>query len=122
MFNIKVLVRKCAAVDGNTACAVAVEKVAALDHETVDRAVEDGVFVAHGLAVGGFVFSRAELAEVFGGFGDSIGVKLEFHAALGDATDGYIEEDHWIGASQVLHAVYHRFVRHLASMRLRELS
>ena len=67
MLDIKVFVGKGAAVDRYTACAVAVQEVAALDHETVDCTVEETVFVAHWFAGGGFMFSRAELAEVFNG-------------------------------------------------------
>jgi len=71
MLDVEVLVGEGAPVDGDAACAVAVEEVAALDHEGVDCAVEDRVFVAHGFAGGGLVFAGAELAEVFDGSGVS---------------------------------------------------
>ena len=97
MFNIKILIRKCPAVNRDGPRAVAVEEIAALDHEGMDTAVEDRVFVAHWFAGGGFMFSGAELAKVFDGLGDAVGVEFEFHAALGDAADGDVEEDDRVG-------------------------
>ena len=97
MFDIKILIRKCTAVNRDGACSIAVEEIAALDHEGMDTAVEDRVFVAHGFAGGGFMFSSAELAEVFDGLGGAVGVEFEFHAALGDAADGDVEEDDGVG-------------------------
>ena len=67
MFDVEIFVGKGAAVDGDTACAVAVEEVASLDHEGVDCAVDEGGFVPHWFAGGGFMFACAELAEVFDG-------------------------------------------------------
>ena len=66
MFDIKVLIRESGAVDTYTAGAVAVEEVAALDHEGVDGAVDYAAFVPEGFSVG-FVFASTELAKVFGG-------------------------------------------------------
>ena len=50
----------------------------------------------------------------------SIGVEFELHPALRDAANGYIEEDDWIGVVQLLHAVYHGFIRHLFPFYARE--
>lgn len=59
--------------------------------------MENGAFVAHGFAGRVFVFSRAELAEIFDGFGDAVGVEFEFHAALRDTADGDVKEDDGVG-------------------------
>ena len=57
-------------VDGGFTGSVVVEKVACLDHEIFDYAVDGGVFVAYWSGGGrGLMFSGAELAKVFGCFG-----------------------------------------------------
>jgi hypothetical protein len=72
-------------VDGGRARAVAVQEVAALDHEGLDDAVEFGQLVAlQGRGRGGPV-ADAELAEVFGGDGGGGGVEDHFDAAEGFA-------------------------------------
>ena len=79
----EILVGKLArAVDGGGATAVAVDEVAALDHEVLDDAVELAALVAEGAAAGGgAVLARAELAEVLGGAGDGVGAEEHLDAA-----------------------------------------
>lgn len=65
MPQLEILVReRLGAVDGGRAGAVAVEEVAALQHEVFDDAVEFAGFVALRSVGGVFGFARAELAEV----------------------------------------------------------
>ena len=87
MFKQEILVGEgLRAVDGGAACAVAVEEVAALDHEVFDYAVEFGSFVslwsALGVAAG---LAGAELAEVFGGAGRGAGEKFDLDSSQGFA-------------------------------------
>lgn len=116
MLHIEILVCKDAPVDGHGARAVAVEKVASLDHEAVDCAVEGGVLVAHWFSGCVAVFAGAELAKVFGGAGHAVGVEFEFHAARGDSADGNVKEDDGVGVRQLLHVLDRLFVRHLVTM------
>lgn len=74
-----------AVVDRGTAGAVAIQEVAALDHEGRDHAVEFRGFVALRFAQWGFVLASAELAEVFGGSGHGAAEELHFDAAEGFA-------------------------------------
>lgn len=80
----KVLVGEAgAAVDRGAAGAVAVQKVAALDHKVLDDAVEFAALVALRLAGGAAGFAGAELAEVFGGARYGVGVEFDLDAAEG---------------------------------------
>ena len=86
MLQREVLVGKCfGAVDAGTPGAVTVEKVAALQHEGGDYAVEFGPFVALRATEGGLRLAGAELSEVFGGLGDGVGEELDQDAAEGFA-------------------------------------
>ena len=78
MLQDKILIIKSAAsVDASLPGSVAVEKIAALNHESLDYTVEAGVFVALGLTLGILGFAGAELAEIFGGFGGNIFAELD---------------------------------------------
>ncbi len=109
MFESEVLVCKGAgAVDGSTACAIAVQEVAALDHKVSDlsamrvrsrprsltaspewsckrgntyNTVELAPFVALRSSLSVLRLARAKLAEVFGRFGGDVGEELHFDAA-----------------------------------------
>lgn len=82
MLQHKILILESAgSVDASLTSAVAVEEVAALDHEALDYAVEAGVFVALGLPLWVFGFSGAELAEVFGGLWDDVFAELNEDSA-----------------------------------------
>lgn len=86
MRNRKVLVREgFRAVDACAAGAIAVQEVAALQHEVFDDAVELGAFVALGAAQVVLRLAGAELAEVLGGLGDGVGEEFDFEAAEGFA-------------------------------------
>ena len=71
------------AIDGGATGTVAVEKVAALNHERGDHAVELAAFVALGPAKGILGLAGAELAEVFGRFGDEVGEEFHLYGAEG---------------------------------------
>lgn len=82
MLQDKILIIKSAAsVDTSLPGSIAVEEVAALDHESLDYAVETRVFVALGLALRVLGFAGAELAEVFSGFGDDVFAELDEDSA-----------------------------------------
>lgn len=66
------ILESAASVDASLASTVAVEEVTALDHESLDYAVETGVFVALWLALWILRFAGAELAEVFGSLWDDV--------------------------------------------------
>ena len=105
VFKLEVLVGKgLGAVDAGATGAVAVEEIAALDHEFFDlarhrisqynsgatergRGTDDSVklaaFVALGIALGVLGLAGAVLAEVLGGFGGSVCEKLHFDPAEG---------------------------------------
>ena len=108
VLELEALVREgLGAVDGGAAGAVAVEEVAALDHEVFDldavassescaahvyfagvlqeegtnHSVEFAALVALGEAAGIFALAGAVLAEVFSGAGDGVGEEFHFDAA-----------------------------------------
>lgn len=66
MAQFEVLVGKLISVDAEGTTSISVEEVSTLGYETVNDAVEDGAFVAHGLVVDS-MFSRTQLAKVFSG-------------------------------------------------------
>lgn len=82
MLQDKILIlESTASVDASLARTVAVEKITALDHEALDYAVETGVFVALGLALGVFGLAGAELAEIFGGLWGDVFAELDENSA-----------------------------------------
>ena len=97
MLHIEILIRKSSAVNRYGSRSIAVEEISPLDHKGMDTAVEVGAFVAHGFARRVFVFTGTELAKVLDGFWDAVSVELEFHAPLGDAAYGDVEEDNRVG-------------------------
>ena len=78
MLLLEVLIRELLSVDGLTTRAITTSKVATLEHELGDDAVEGGALVAEALSAG------AELTEVLGGLGDDVVVELEADAAVLD--------------------------------------
>lgn len=79
------LTSKLLAIDGLATSAIALGKVAALEHEAGDDTVEVGLSVAIAILAGG------QLTEVASGLGDLIVVKLEDDAAGGLLVDMDIE-------------------------------
>jgi len=76
----KVLVAEGVAVYAGHAGAVALHKVAALDHEVLDHPMETGAFVANGNAIRS-VLARAELPEVFRRAGHCVRKEFEYHSS-----------------------------------------
>ena len=87
----EVLVLKLLSVNGLAPRPVAVGEVAALQHERLDDAMENGALVGEpGLA-------NAEAPEVVGGLGDDAAEELHDDAADGLAGDGDVEEHDGVG-------------------------
>lgn len=72
---------------------IAINKIPSLDHEILDHAVELRALVALRAAEVVLRLAGAELAEVFGGARDGVGVEEHFDAAEGFAAEGEVEED-----------------------------
>lgn len=99
MLEREVLIRESrAVVDGSRAGAVAVQEVAALDHEAGDHAVEFAAFVALCFAQCGLVLAGAELAKVLRGLWGGPGEELHFYAAEWFAWVGSVSflGDRWV--------------------------
>lgn len=72
MLLLEILVVELLAVDTLSARAIELCEVAALDHEGLDDAVENGALVVEGLAgLADTLLTGGERAEVFGGLGDN---------------------------------------------------
>jgi hypothetical protein len=83
MNPLKVLILKFFAVYTLATRAIALSKVASLDHERLYDTVEDGVLVVEGLARGAGAFlAGAEGAKVLGGFGDDCGYASALHGEI----------------------------------------
>jgi hypothetical protein len=85
VLDFEVLISELLAVNGLATGAIALGEVTTLEHETGDHTVETRSSVAKTMLAGG------ELAEVAGGLGDDIVVKLEDDAPSILAIDGDIE-------------------------------
>jgi hypothetical protein len=80
-------------INARAARPIAIHKISPLDHEILDHAVELAALVALRAAQVVFRLAGAELAEVFCGARDGVGVELHFDAAEGLAAEGEVEED-----------------------------
>jgi len=80
VFQGKILVAEGVAVYTGNASAVALDKVAALDHEVLDHPVEAGALVANGDSIRP-VLARAELPKVFRRAGYCVRKQLEYHSS-----------------------------------------
>jgi len=77
MHLLEVLILKLLPIDALATRTIPLRKVAALDHERLDDAVETRSLVVQRFARGaGALLAGAESAEVFGGFGDDWGCGL----------------------------------------------
>jgi hypothetical protein len=97
VFEIEVLVLKCATVDGLSTGPVAVREVSPLAHETGDDAVKSGPLEALSLSL------QAQLFEVFDRLGNRRAVQAHFDAAGIASVDVNVEKhrlgDFGIGGS-----------------------
>jgi hypothetical protein len=95
VFPNEVFIWKLGAVRRDAPRAVAFQEIPTLDHEVLYDAVERGVFVPHrGEVTLVFMFARAELAEVLGGFRADVRPELHRDPAHRGAADCDVEEHH----------------------------
>ena len=81
------------AINTRASGSIAINEIASLDHKVLDDTVKLGAFVTLRAAQVVFRLAGAELAEVFCGARDGVGVELHFDAAEGLAAEGEVEED-----------------------------
>lgn len=98
MLQSEILVgKRLGAINANRSRPISVQKISTLKHKVFDHAVKLAAFVSLRPAVWPFGLTRAELTEIFGGFG-SLGLEeLHFDSAERFAADGDVEEDDRVG-------------------------
>jgi hypothetical protein len=82
MPKLKTLIRKTLrSIDTRRPCAIPIQKIPTLYHKLLNHTMEATTFVALRTAKVVFRLASAELAEVFGSFGDNVFEKLKGYAA-----------------------------------------